>query len=112
MDPRLLQYINHYLFGKGDNRSQTVELERFAELFVYCTRGTVDEKLKVLLISLGKTDMESADIPYILVKEVSFVYVSQLKVISLIGYNCQLTIKEIKIDIFYYTYFVFIIVGI
>lgn len=71
MDPRLLQYINHYLFGKGDNRSQTVDLERFAELFVYCTRGTVDEKLKVLLISLGRTDMDSADIPYILVKEVS-----------------------------------------
>lgn len=74
MDPRLLQYINHYLFGKGESRSQTVELERFAELFVYCTRGTVDEKLKVLLISLGKTDMDSADIPYILVKEVSKIF--------------------------------------
>lgn len=74
MDPRLLQYINYYLFGKGDNRLQTVDLERFAELFVYCTRGTVDEKLKVLLISLGKTDLDSADVPYILVKEVSTYY--------------------------------------
>lgn len=71
MDPRLLQYINHYLFGKGENRTQTVELEKFAELFVYCTRGTVDEKLKVLLVSLGKSDTENTDIPYILVKEVS-----------------------------------------
>lgn len=71
MDPRLLQYINNYLFGKGDTRAQTVELEKFAELFVFCTRGTVDEKLKVLLISLGKSDMENTDISYILVKEVS-----------------------------------------
>lgn len=70
MDARLLQYINNYLFGKGDTRSQTVDLERFAELFVYCTRGTVDEKLKVLLISLGRSDSETSDIPYILVKEV------------------------------------------
>lgn len=70
MDARLLQYINNYLFGKGETRSQTVDLERFAELFVYCTRGTVDEKLKVLLISLGRSDSETSDIPYILVKEV------------------------------------------
>lgn len=71
MDPRLLQYINNYLFGNGESRSQTVDLERFAELFMYCTRGTVEEKLKVLLTSLGKSDSETPDIPYILVKEVS-----------------------------------------
>lgn len=70
MDPRLLQYINNYLFGMGENRALTVELEKFAELFVFCTRGTVDEKLKVLLISLGRSDTESSDVPYILVKEV------------------------------------------
>lgn len=70
MDPRLLQYLNNYLFGIGDERQGTVDLERFAELFVFCTRGTVDEKTKVLLISLGKSDNESNDIPYILVKEV------------------------------------------
>lgn len=71
MDARLSQYINNYLFGKGESRLQTVDLERFAELFVYCTRGTVDEKLKVLLTSLGKDLEENADVPYILVKEVS-----------------------------------------
>lgn len=69
MDARLSQYINNYLFGKGDNRAQTVDLERFAELFVYCTRGTVDEKLKVMLTSLGKSNVENTDVPYILIKE-------------------------------------------
>lgn len=72
MDPRLLQYLNNYLFGIGDQRQNTVDLERFAELFVFCTRGTVDEKMKVLLTSLGKSDSESNDIPYILVKEVGY----------------------------------------
>ncbi|KAK9732424.1 tld [Popillia japonica] len=69
MDARLSQYINNYLFGKGEARLITVDLERFAELFVYCTRGTVDEKLKVLLISLGKETDANGDIPYTLVKE-------------------------------------------
>lgn len=76
MDARLLQYINNYLFGNGDTRSQIVDLERFAELFVYCTRGTVDEKLKVLLQSLGRGDSDSEDVPYILVKEVICSYPS------------------------------------
>ncbi|CAG9760271.1 unnamed protein product [Ceutorhynchus assimilis] len=67
MDPRLLQYINNYLFGRAELKLTTVDLERFAELFVFCTRGTVDEKVKVLLTSLGKSDNE--DIPYSLVKE-------------------------------------------
>lgn len=71
MDARLLQYLNNYLFGVGEQRQSTVDLERFAELFVFCTRGTVDEKVKVLLTSLGKTEEESHDIQYILVKEVS-----------------------------------------
>lgn len=70
MDPRLLQYINNYLFGIAEHRQNTVDLERFAELFVFCTRGTVDEKVKVLLTSLGKTERESYDIPSMLVKEV------------------------------------------
>ncbi|KAI4466664.1 nucleolar protein 7/estrogen receptor coactivator-related [Holotrichia oblita] len=69
MDARLSQYINNYLFGKGEARLITVDLERFAELFVYCTRGTVDEKLKVLLISLGMGTDVNDDIPYTLVKE-------------------------------------------
>lgn len=67
MDQRLLQYINNYLFGWGDQKITTADLERFAELFVFCTRGTVDEKVKVLLTSLGKSDDD--DIPYNLVKE-------------------------------------------
>ncbi|XP_018576195.1 TLD domain-containing protein 1 [Anoplophora glabripennis] len=81
MDPRLLQYLNNYLFGIGDQRQSTVDLERFAELFVFCTRGTVDEKMKVLLISLGKSDSESNDIPYILVKEyVESIVASYMKI--------------------------------
>lgn len=71
MDARLSQYINNYLFGQGELRQASVEFDRFAELFVFCTRGSVDEKLNVLLISLGKSDTEQADVPYILVKEVS-----------------------------------------
>ncbi|XP_066157482.1 MTOR-associated protein MEAK7 isoform X2 [Euwallacea fornicatus] len=69
MDPRLLQYINNYLFGWSDQKMSTADLERFAELFVFCTRGTVDEKVKVLLTSLGKSEDEGSDIPYSLVKE-------------------------------------------
>ncbi|XP_065167245.1 MTOR-associated protein MEAK7 [Atheta coriaria] len=69
MDARLSQYINNYLFGIGEARVMTVDLERFAELFVFCTRGTVDEKLKVLLISLGKGESDNANVPYLLVKE-------------------------------------------
>ncbi|KAJ8955902.1 hypothetical protein NQ318_005450 [Aromia moschata] len=81
MDARLLQYLNNYLFGIGDQRQNTVDLERFAELFVFCTRGTVDEKVKVLLTSLGKSDSESDDIPYILVKEyVESIVASYMKI--------------------------------
>lgn len=72
MDPRLLQYLNNYLFGIGEQRQNTVDLEKFAELFVFCTRGTVDEKVKVLLTSLGKSEDGNLDIPYILVKEVIY----------------------------------------
>lgn len=71
MDPRLLQYLNNYLFGIADQRQNTVDLEKFAELFVFCTRGTVDEKVMVLLTSLGKLGEDNQDIPYILIKEVS-----------------------------------------
>lgn len=70
MDSRLLHYLNNYLFGIAERRQSTVDLERFAELFVFCTRGTVDEKVRVLLSSLGKSEEGDEDIPYILVKEV------------------------------------------
>ncbi|XP_017767833.1 PREDICTED: TLD domain-containing protein 1 [Nicrophorus vespilloides] len=69
MDARLSQYIHNYLFGSGEARTQAVDLERFAELFVYCTRGTVDEKLKVLLVSLGRQENDNSNVPYLLVKE-------------------------------------------
>ncbi|KAJ8925661.1 hypothetical protein NQ315_009506 [Exocentrus adspersus] len=75
MDPRLLQYLNNYLFGIGDQRQNTVDLERFAELFVFCTRGTVDEKNK------SRSDGETSDIPYILVKEyVESIVASYMKI--------------------------------
>lgn len=71
MDVRLAQYINNYLFSKGELKAQVVDLERYAELYVYCTRGTVEEKLKVLLKSLGKGEEDAEDVSYALVKEVS-----------------------------------------
>ncbi|CAH0550283.1 unnamed protein product [Brassicogethes aeneus] len=81
MDPRLLQYINNYLFGLGESRINTVDLERFAELFVFCTRGTVDEKVKVLLISLGNNEQEDIDIPNNLVIEyVESIVASYMKI--------------------------------
>ncbi|KAG5899547.1 hypothetical protein JTB14_008233 [Gonioctena quinquepunctata] len=81
MDARLLQYLNNYLFGMGEQRQITVDLERFAELFVFCTRGTVDEKLKVLLMSLGKSENDNSDIPYMLVKEyVESIVASYMKI--------------------------------
>lgn len=81
MDARLLQYLNNYLFGIGEQKQSTVDLERFAELFVFCTRGTVDEKVKVLLTSLGKSEHESNEIPYLLVKEyVESIVASYMKI--------------------------------
>ncbi|KAJ8928882.1 hypothetical protein NQ314_018488 [Rhamnusium bicolor] len=81
MDARLLQYLNNYLFGIGDQKQGTVDLERFAELFVFCTRGTVDEKVKVLLTSLGKSETENQNIPYTLVKEyVESIVASYMKI--------------------------------
>ncbi|XP_045474421.1 MTOR-associated protein MEAK7 [Harmonia axyridis] len=69
IDPRLLQYINNYLFGIGEDKQGFVSLSVFAELYVFCTRGTVDEKFKVLLNSLGKSENDTCDLPYSLVKE-------------------------------------------
>lgn len=69
MDPRLAQYITNFLFGPLGSRSPVVEFQRFAELYVYCTRGTIDEKLSVLLSSLGQNESENSDIAYPLIKE-------------------------------------------
>ncbi|KAJ6624117.1 MTOR-associated protein MEAK7, partial [Pseudolycoriella hygida] len=69
MDPRLAQYITNFLFGAHGSRSNVVEFQRFAELYVYCVRGTVDERISVLLSSLGYVVSESSEIAYPLIKE-------------------------------------------
>ncbi len=70
MDPRLAQYITNFLFGAHGSRSNVVEFQRFAELYVFCVRGTVDERISVLLSSLGYVVSESSEIAYPLIKEV------------------------------------------
>jgi hypothetical protein len=72
MDPRLSQYITNFLFGPLGNRNPVVEFQRFAELYVYCVRGTIDERITVLMASLGlmNGDQESSEIAYPLIKEV------------------------------------------
>ncbi|CAD7086269.1 unnamed protein product [Hermetia illucens] len=69
MDPRLAQYITNFLFGPLGNRSTVVEFQRFAELYVYCVRGTIDERISVLLASLGQAESDTSDIAYPLIKE-------------------------------------------
>lgn len=70
MDPRLAQYITNFLFGPQGNRSAVVEFQRFAELYVFCIRGGVDERISVLLSSLGQSVHETSEIAYPLIKEV------------------------------------------
>lgn len=70
MDLRLAQYITNFLFGPLAQRSPVVEFQRFAELYVYCVRGTSDERLSVLLSSLGHNENDTSEIPYPLIKEV------------------------------------------
>lgn len=70
MDPRLAQYITNFLFGAHGNRTNVVEFQRFAELYVFCVRGTVDERISVLLSSLGYVVSDSSEIAYPLIKEV------------------------------------------
>lgn len=71
MDPRLSQYITNFLFGPLGNRNPHVEFQRFAELYVFCVRGTIDERVTVLMESLGQVDQEPTEIAYPLIKEVS-----------------------------------------
>lgn len=70
MDPRLAQYITNFLFGSLGNRSNIVEFQRFAELYVYSVRGSVDDRINVLLASIGQTDVDSTEMAYPLIKEV------------------------------------------
>lgn len=69
MDPRLAQYITNFLFGSFNNRSNIVEFQRFAELYVFSVRGTVDDRINVLLASIGQANNDSNDIAYPLIKE-------------------------------------------
>lgn len=69
MDPRLAQYITNFLFGSHDSRTTIVEFQRFAELYVFCVRGTVDDRITVLLSSLGHTVTDPSEIAYPLIKE-------------------------------------------
>lgn len=53
MDARLAQYIANFLFGPaGNGRQSQAEFQRFAELYVFCVRGTIDERMGVMLASL------------------------------------------------------------
>jgi len=70
MDPRLSQYITNFLFGPLGNRNPVVEFQRFAELYVYCVRGTIDERINVLMASLALSS-DTSEIAYPLIKEVS-----------------------------------------
>ena len=70
MDPRLAQYITNFLFGPLGARAGVVEFQKFAELYVFCVRGSVDERISVLLSSLGQTETDTSEIAYPLIKEV------------------------------------------
>lgn len=69
MDPRLAQYITNFLFGSHESRTTIVEFQRFAELYVFCVRGTVDDRITVLLSSLGHAVTDPSEIAYPLIKE-------------------------------------------
>lgn len=71
VDPQLLQYIANFLFATKD----TVGFQRFAGLFVYGVRGTLDERIKMLkscMTSKGKKSKKKEDdINSVQLKEVS-----------------------------------------
>lgn len=69
MDPRLAQYITNFLFGSHESRTAIVEFQRFAELYVFCVRGTVDDRINVLLSSLGHPVNDPTEIAYPMIKE-------------------------------------------
>lgn len=87
MDPRLAQYITNFLFGPLASRAAYVDLPRFAELYVYTVRGTKDERVNMLLCSLGQApESESTEIAYPLIKEyVEAVVSSYMRAIRLEG---------------------------
>ncbi|KPJ04218.1 TLD domain-containing protein KIAA1609-like [Papilio xuthus] len=69
IDPRLAQYLTNFLFGSGQQKTATVDFNRFAELYVYNVRGTVDERMMVTYNCLGMDYNEEVELPYQLLKE-------------------------------------------
>ncbi|CAG9570821.1 unnamed protein product [Danaus chrysippus] len=69
IDPRLAQYLTNFLFGCGQQKTATVDFNRFAELYVYNVRGTVEERMMVTYNCLGMDYNEDAELPYQLLKE-------------------------------------------
>ncbi|XP_031636520.1 uncharacterized protein LOC116349293, partial [Contarinia nasturtii] len=86
MDPRLAQYITNFLFGAPSNRTNIVEFQRFAELYVFSVRGSVDDRISVLLASVGQSDSDHSEIAYPLIKEyVEAVVSSYMRALRLEG---------------------------
>ncbi|XP_047540154.1 MTOR-associated protein MEAK7 isoform X2 [Vanessa atalanta] len=69
IDPRLAQYLTNFLFGSGQQKTATVEFNRFAELYVYNVRGTVEERMMVTYNCLGMDYNEDFELPFQLLKE-------------------------------------------
>ncbi|XP_050671500.1 MTOR-associated protein MEAK7 isoform X2 [Leptidea sinapis] len=69
IDPRLAQYLSNYLFGSGADKLTTVDFNRFAELYVYNVRGTIEERLTVTYNCLGMDFNEDVELPFQLLKE-------------------------------------------
>ncbi|CAG9792910.1 unnamed protein product [Diatraea saccharalis] len=87
IDPRLAQYLSNFLFGSGQQKSPSVDFNRFAELYVYNVRGTVDERMMVIYNSLGKDYNDTVELPYQLLKEycesIASTYIKILKACSM-----------------------------
>ncbi|XP_013137967.1 PREDICTED: TLD domain-containing protein 1 isoform X2 [Papilio polytes] len=86
IDPRLTQYLTNFLFGSGQQKTATVDFNRFAELYVYNVRGTVDERMMVTYNCLGMDYNEEVELPYQLLKEycesIASTYIKMVKTSS------------------------------
>lgn len=69
-DPRLGQFLSNFLWGPTNNRQSSTDFQRYAELFVFCTRGTVDERTNVLYSAVGVDATDSSvDLSYPPIRE-------------------------------------------
>lgn len=84
-DPRLGQFLSNFLWGPINNRDSTTNFQRYAELFVYTTRGTVDERTNVLYSVIGMDVNDSSiDLAYPPIREfVEAVCSSYLRAVKL-----------------------------